>query len=69
MFSCDDMNKIKVGPLAVRRYHQIERFFPAEDTPNYLDHDFPVPGYHLIPSGYMQIVSPVDVSPSSEYIF
>jgi len=27
MFSCDDMNKIKVGPLAVTRYHQVERFF------------------------------------------
>jgi len=23
MFSCDDMNKIKVGPLAVSRYHQV----------------------------------------------
>ena len=23
IFSCDDMNKIKVGPLAVSRYHQI----------------------------------------------
>ena len=45
VFSCDDMNKIKVGPLAVSRYHQIERFFPTEDTPNYSDHDFPVPGY------------------------
>ena len=68
MFSCDDMNKIKVGPLAVSRYHQVERFFPTEDTPNYPDHDFPVPGYHLIPSGYMRIVAPVDVSPSNEYI-
>ena len=27
LFSCDDMNKIKVGALAVSRYHQIQRFF------------------------------------------
>ena len=65
VFSCDDMNKIKAGPLAVSRYHQIEKFFPTDDTPNYPDHDFPVPGYHLIPSG---IVAPVDVSPSNECI-
>ena len=27
VFSCDDMNKIKVGPLAVSTNYQIERFF------------------------------------------
>ena len=53
VFSCDDMNKIKVGPLAVSTNYQIERFFPTEDTLNYPNHDFPVPGYHLIPSGYV----------------
>ena len=39
------MNKLKVGPLAVSRYHQISRFFPTEDTPNVPDHEFPNPGY------------------------
>ena len=56
IFSCDDMNKVKVGALAVRRYHQIERFFPVDDCPNVPDHDFPVPGYLLIPSGYMRLL-------------
>ena len=52
VFSCDDMNKLKVGPLAVSRYHQISRIFPVDDKPQYPDHDFPHPGYLLIPSGY-----------------
>ena len=30
-FSCDNMNKLKVGPLAVSRYHQISRIFPVDD--------------------------------------
>ena len=50
------MNKVKVGALAVSRYHQIERFFPVDDSPNVPDHDFPVPGYLLIPSGYMRLL-------------
>ena len=54
IFSCGDMNKVKVGALAVSWYHQIHRFFPVEDAPNMPDHDFPVPGYLLIPSGYMK---------------
>ena len=60
IFSCDDMNKVKVGALAVSRYHQTERFFPIEDAPNVPDHDFPVPGYLLIPSGYMRLVPNTD---------
>ena len=31
LFSCNDMNKIKVSPMAVSRY-QIERYYPTEDT-------------------------------------
>ena len=54
---CDDMNKVKIGGLAVSRYHQIERFFPVDDCPNVPDHDFPVPGYLLIPSGYMRLLN------------
>ena len=53
VISVDNMNKIKVGTLAVSRYHQIRRFFLNSDAPKYPDHDFPVPGYHLTPSGYM----------------
>lgn len=56
IFSCDDMNKVKVGPLAVSRYHQIHRYFQDDDKPIYPDHDFPVPRYLLIPSGYMQLI-------------
>lgn len=64
--SCDDMNKVKVGPLAVSRYHQIYRYFHQDDQPNYPDHDFPLPRYLLIPSGYMELVNkgncePVDI--------
>ena len=57
VFSCDNMNKIKVGSLAVSRYHQIERLYDTSDVPNYPNHDFPVPGYHLIPAGYMRLTS------------
>ena len=65
VFSCDDMNKLKVGPPAVSHYHQISRFFPVEDEPNVPDHDFPNPGYLLISSGYMQLIE--QVTDSSEY--
>lgn len=53
VLSADDMNKIKVGQAAVSRYHQISRFFMADDSPNFPDHDFPHPNYLLVPSGYM----------------
>ena len=47
-YSCDDMNKIKMGPSpAVSWYHQQNRFFMNDDTPNFNDHDFPNPGYLL----------------------
>eukprot|EP00117_Sycon_ciliatum_P012228 scpid102493/ scgid13378/ len=39
--SCDDMNKVNVGVLAVSRYHQLNHFFPVDDKPQYSDHDFP----------------------------
>ena len=54
-FSVDDMNKIKVGPNAVSRYHQISNFFLRDDSPDYPDHDFPHPGYLIIPSEYMRL--------------
>ena len=55
VFSCDDMNKIKVGTKAVSRYHRIGKYFAQGDEPNFLDHDFPIPGYHLVASGYMKL--------------
>ena len=51
--SCDDMNKISVGTLAVSRYYQINHFFPARDAPRYPDHDFPYKNSKIIPCGYM----------------
>ena len=53
VLSCDDMNKVKVGAPAVSRYHQLSRYFEVGDSPNLPDHDFPVPGYLIIPSNYM----------------
>ena len=55
MISRDDMAKVKVGPPAVSRYHQIKKMFLEEDQPNYPDHDFTVPGYLLNVSGYMTL--------------
>mgnify|MGYP001793184200 CR=1 FL=1 len=54
-YSVDDMNKLRVGQLAVSRYHQISNFFLTDASPNYPDHDFPHPGYLLIPCGYMNL--------------
>ena len=53
--SKDDMAKVKVGPPAVSRYHQIRRYFLGADTPNMPHHDFPIPGYLLNVSGYMML--------------
>ena len=67
-YSCDDMNKIKMGPaIAVSRYHQQFRFFMRDDSPNYGDHDFPNPGYLLCCSGYQQLVKS-DTNIEKEYI-
>ena len=50
------MNKLRMGPAtAVSRYHQIFRFFVNNETPNVVDHDFPNPGYLIVPSGYMAL--------------
>ena len=51
--SVDDMAKILSNALAVSPYLQIKRFFAEGDSPNFDDHDFPVPGYLLFVSGYM----------------
>jgi hypothetical protein len=51
----DTMNKIKVGPLAVSRYHQIKRVYMVDDFPQYDSHDFPVPGYHLDAAGVLDL--------------
>ena len=51
--SCDDMNKVNVGTLAVSRYHQLSHFFPVSDRPCYPDHDFPSRNSKIIPCGYM----------------
>ena len=48
IFSMDDMNKIKVGPPAVSRYHQLRRLYSSSDMPNMPDHDFPRVSYKHI---------------------
>ena len=51
---CDDMNKLNVGSgMMVNRYHQIRRTYMKDNSPDYEDHDFNLPGYKVIPSGYM----------------
>ena len=55
LYSGDDKNKINVGTLAVSRYHQISAFFPAEDKPDYADHDFPYRNSKITPSGYIRL--------------
>ena len=54
-YSCDDMAKIRMGPItAMSRYHQERRFFAKDDEPNLPDHDMPHPGYLLNCSGYQK---------------
>ena len=52
--SCDNMNKLNVGGgMMVGRYHQIRRIYMRDNSPDYEDHDFNLPGHKVIPSGYM----------------
>ena len=53
----DDMAKVKVGPPAVSRYHQVKCFLMSNDSSNLPDHDFPVPGYLLNVFRYMFLES------------
>ena len=39
--------------LAVLRYHQISKFFLVDNSPNYPDHDFPIPGDKITPCEYL----------------
>ncbi|XP_054766021.1 uncharacterized protein LOC129272973 [Lytechinus pictus] len=57
VFSADNKNKVRVGAttLAVDRRITIKRFYPVNDAPQYLDHDFPTPGYAITPSGYLEM--------------
>ena len=57
MYSCDDKNKIMVGENtpAIGRHLKIRAFFMQGDSPNYMDHDFPLPNSKVIPSGYMKL--------------
>lgn len=57
VLSYDNKNKVNVGTLAVSRYHQISRFFPTSDMPNYPDLDFPYRPAKIVPSGYMVLTS------------
>ncbi|CAF4447715.1 unnamed protein product, partial [Didymodactylos carnosus] len=52
--SCDNKCKIPVGSLAVSRHHQIRRFFPKEQQPNYSEHDFK-DGLYITPCKYLEL--------------
>lgn len=56
ILSAHDMNKIEVGALAISGHHQIQRFFHTNNSPDIPDHDFLIPGYLIIPSGYMRFI-------------
>ena len=45
ILSTDDMAKIKFGPPAVSRYHQVCKMFMKDNNMNLPDYDFPIPGY------------------------
>ena len=62
------MAKIKVGALAVSRYHQIRSILPVSDQENLNDHEFPVPGYLLATSGYM-LLEPFQSNTTESDIF
>ena len=48
------MNKLNVGgEMMVSRYHQIRRIYMKDDSQDYEDHDFNLPGYKIIPSGWI----------------
>ena len=51
--SCDDMNKLNVGGgMMVSCYH-INWIFLFDDSSDYEDHNFNLPGYKVCISGYM----------------
>ncbi len=58
IYSVDNKNKIKLGNQisSVDRRLKINRFFPTSDKPNLSDHDFPTPGYYIVPCGYLKMV-------------
>ena len=51
--SGDDMNIIQVGRPAVSRYHQINKFFPEGEGPDFAVHDFPNAAYGIKLGGFM----------------
>jgi hypothetical protein len=65
----DNMNKIKVGALAVSRFHRISRLFLKGTEPDYEDHDFPTPGYLITCSGVLELIghAAMDRCPRDEH--
>ena len=65
----DNMNKIKVGALAVSRFHRIARLFLKGTEPDYEDHDFPTPGYLITCSGVLELIghAAMDRCPRDEH--
>ena len=56
-WSLDNKAKVKVGVMAVSRYHKLESYFLNGDEPLHADHDFPLPGYLIEPAGYLLLGS------------
>ena len=68
------MNKLNVSDgMMVSRYHQINRIFMVDDTPDNDDHDSNQPGYKLCVGGYMSLEFddsvPIHVQATSDEIF
>ena len=68
--SADDKAKVKVGILAVSRYHQFRNFVlnTIEDMPNYSDHDYNESGWLLTPSGYLVMTLPEMVETETDSV-
>ena len=52
--SVDNKMKVEVGNPATSRRNNIHKFYLLEDSPNYLDHDFPYRNSKLTPAGYQR---------------
>ena len=64
-YSNDAKVKINCNP-AVSRHHRLRRrYFKTDQMPQFGDHDFPVRGYLLVPSGVVKIWYEQEVDPST----
>ena len=63
------MNIFQVGCPAVSRYHQISRFYPEGEGPDYAVHDFPNAAYGIKLGGFMvRGGHNLDTVPKAQYL-